>query len=199
MLSLARSVPGFLPEAEGVALHEAALRAAGRGPLLEIGGYCGRSAIYLGTAARARGTVLFSVDHHRGSEEHQPGGSYHDPSLIDGGGRVDTLPHFRRTIARAGLEDTVIAIVGRSETVAEWWRTALGLVFIDGGHGEEAARGDYQGWTPHLAAGAVLAIHDVFSDPADGGQAPFRIYRRALGDGFQEMSATGSLRVLWRG
>lgn len=198
-LDAARAARGFMPEAEGLLLHRAALAAASRGPMLEIGGYCGKSAIYLGSAARERGGVLFSVDHHRGSEENQPGQQYCDPTVLDPGtGRVDSMPHFRRTIEAAGLEGVVIAVVGASATVAAHWHTPLSLVFIDGGHSEEAAHADLSGFGPHLRDGGLLLIHDVFPDPADGGQAPFHVYNGALDEGFTELAAEGSLHVLTR-
>jgi predicted O-methyltransferase YrrM len=203
ILAAFESAKGFMPLDEGLALYAAAGEAAGLGlPLLEIGTYCGRSTILLAEAAREAGTVALTVDHHRGSEEQQPGWEYHDPSLIDLDPEVaqmDTLPFFRRTLYKAGLEEHVIALVGRSPQIAALWGTPLGLVFIDGGHTDEHAFADYQGWTPHLAPGGLLAVHDVFPDPADGGQAPYRIYRRALESGsFTELSATRSLRVLRR-
>ena len=198
-LDAARAARGFMPDAEGLVLHRAALAAAPRGPMLEVGGYCGKSAVYLGTAARQHRGVLLSVDHHRGSEENQPGQMYCDDAVLDAAsGRVDTLPHFRRTVETAGLEEWVIAVVGSSTSVAWHWRTPLSLLFIDGGHSEEAAQADYSGFHSHLDAGALLVIHDVFSSPADGGQAPFHVYERALGDGFSEVATEGSLRVLSR-
>ena len=202
LLRAARSAKGFMPDDEGLALYETGLEygTRGTGPLLEVGSYCGKSAIYLGAAARAAGTVVFTVDHHHGSEENQAGWEHHDPSLVDPGtGRMDTLPTFRGTIGAAALEDVVVAVVGRSRTVASFWRTPLALLFIDGGHAEEHAQGDYEGWAPHVAVGGALAIHDVFRDPADGGQAPYHVYLRALASGaFEERRATGSLRVLER-
>ncbi|AZK93870.1 MULTISPECIES: class I SAM-dependent methyltransferase [Streptomyces] len=192
---------GFMPPAEGLALYAAAAEAAAPGlPLLEVGTYCGRSTILLAAAARSAGTIAVTVDHHRGSEEQQPGWEYHDPEVVDPEvGLMDTLPTFRRTLLRAGLEDHVIAIVGRSPQVARVWAAPLGLVFIDGGHTDEHATADYECWAPHVAPGGLLVIHDVFPDPADGGQAPYRIHRRALASGaFTEISATDSLRVLRR-
>jgi len=192
---------GFMPLDEGLALHDAAKEAALLGlPLLEVGTYCGRSTILLADAARNAGTVAVTVDHHRGSEEQQPGWEYHDTSLVDPEvGLMDTLPTFRRTLHAAGLEEYVIAVVGRSPQVAKVWRQPLGLVFIDGGHTDAHASGDYEGWAPLVAEGGLLLIHDVFPDPADGGQAPYRVYRRALDSGvFEEVSVTRSLRVLRR-
>lgn len=188
-----------MPPDEGVALYEAAL-AAPHGPFLEVGTYCGKSAVYFGAAARERATVVFTVDHHRGSEENQEGWEHHDPEVVDPRtGRMDTLPFFRRTIEDAGLEDAVVAIVGDSCTVARHWSTPLGLLFIDGGHGPEPAHADYEHWGPHVAPGGLLAIHDVFPDPAHGGRPPWEIYRRAVESGaFAERSAMGSLRVLER-
>jgi predicted O-methyltransferase YrrM len=199
LLEVARAAKGFMPNEEGLALHDTGICAAAVGPLLEIGTYCGKSAVYLGAAARAAGTVLFTVDHHRGSEENQAGWEHHDPDVVDPTtGRMDTLPFFRRTMATAGLEDTVIAIVGDSPTVARHWRTPLGLLFIDGGHAEDVAMADYESWAAHVAPGGRLAIHDVFEDPSEGGQAPFYVWRRATADGFQPVSTTGSLRVVRR-
>jgi hypothetical protein len=202
LLAVARATKGFMPDDEGLALHEAGLQAArtGLGPLLEVGTYCGKSAVYLGAAARTGGTVLFTVDHHRGSEENQAGWEHHDPEVVDPtSGRMDTLPFFRRTMEAAGLEDVVIGIVGPSAAVAAVWRTPLALVFIDGGHGAEPAWADYRSWVPHLAGGGLLAIHDVFPDPADGGRPPYELYCHALASGqFAETAACGSLRVLQR-
>ena len=200
----ALAATGFMPPDEGDALYEAACvagRAVPGAPMLEVGSYCGRSTVWLGAAARSVGTVLFAVDHHRGSEENQPGWEWHDPTLVDPAvGKMDTLPLFRRTVHDAGLEEVVIAVVGRSPLVAANWRTPLALCFIDGGHGVEPARADYEGWTPHVALGGYLAIHDVFPDPADGGRPPYEeIFVPALRSGrFRLVSATGSLRVLRR-
>ena len=201
----AETATGFMPVAEGLALYETAEAYAAVGPVLEVGSYCGKSAIYLAAGVRAARKAgirqqVVTVDHHRGSEEHQPGWEYHDPSLIDPeSGRFDTLPRLRATLASAGIEDDVVVIVGRSVDVARLWRTPLGMLFIDGGHTDAAAQWDYEGWAPLVALSGVLAIHDVYPDPADGGQAPFRIYQRALASGaFAEVRREGSLRVLER-
>ena len=197
LLAAARAAVGFMPDDEGLALHAAGLAAAAVGPLLEIGTYCGKSAIYLGAAAREEGSVLFTVDHHRGSEENQAGWEHHDERLVDPRtGRMDTLPFFRRTIEDAGLEDVVIAVVGASPTVGRHWATPLGLVFVDGGHALDVARADYEGWAQHLAPRGRLVFHDVFEDPADGGQAPFEVWQRAVADGYRPRLTAGSLRVL---
>jgi MMP 1-O-methyltransferase len=199
LLEIARAAKGFMPDDEGLALHAAGIDGGRVGPLLEIGTYCGKSAVYLGAAARIAGTVLFTVDHHRGSEENQAGWEHHDPEVVDPEtGKMDTLPFFRRTIHNADLEDVVVAIVGHSIPVSRVWRTPLGFLFIDGGHAEDVAMADYAGWTPHVAPGGVLAIHDVFEDPEAGGQAPFHVWQRAVQDGFEPTSTTGSLRVLRR-
>ncbi|MCD0448200.1 class I SAM-dependent methyltransferase [Actinocorallia sp. API 0066] len=200
LLRAALNAKGFMPPDEGVALYETALQYGRLGPLLEVGTYCGKSAIYFGAAARAAGTVLVTVDHHHGSEENQAGWEHHDPSLVDPStGRMDTLPVFRRTIDRAGLEDVVIAVVGTSKTVSALWSTPLALLFIDGGHSEHFAQSDYENWSAKLMVGGCLAIHDVFPNPTEGGQAPYHVYQRALNSGaFKEVRTQGSLRLLER-
>lgn len=200
LLATAERATGFMPTNEGLALYQAAKDYLGTGLAVEVGTYCGKSTIFLGAAASATGGLIVTVDHHRGSEEHQPGWEYHDPDLVDPGtGQLDTLGEFRQTIAHAGLEDQVVAIVGNSSTTASFWRSPLALVFIDGGHTDSAAIADYEGWAPWLINGGALVIHDVFPDPNDGGPAPYRIYRRALDEaGFREVRTVGSLRVLER-
>ena len=197
---LVEKTKGFLDPAEGQRLFDIAREASRLGPCLEIGSYCGKSAIYLGTACRQNGGVLFSIDHHRGSEEQQPGEEYFDPDLFDErSGRVDTFPHFHRTLERAGLEDTVIPLVCRSRVAARSWATPLSLVFIDGGHAFETAWRDYTCWCGHIFGGGYLLIHDIFKDPAKGGQAPYDVYKRALASElFEELEMTGTLGVLRR-
>ncbi|MEZ5558864.1 MAG: class I SAM-dependent methyltransferase [Pseudomonadales bacterium] len=193
-------IKGFLDLDEGARLYQLALEAARHGPCLEVGSYCGKSTLYLGAACRARGELLYAVDHHRGSEEHQPGEAYHDSELLDAElGRMDSLPALRRTLARAGLEDTVVPIVASSAVAARHWRTPLALVFIDGGHSFSAARTDYRAWAPQVQVGGLLAIHDLFPDPAEGGQAPWQIYQLALASGlFEALETTRTLGVLRR-
>ncbi|SDS14836.1 Methyltransferase domain-containing protein [Nocardioides scoriae] len=200
LLAHARATKGFMPEDEGALLHRTACTHLVDGPALEVGTYCGKSAIYLGAAARTTGSTVFTVDHHRGSEENQAGWEHHDTSLVDPAtGRMDTLPFFRRAVAAAGLEDEVVALVGRSTTVAAHWRTPLALLFIDGGHAEEPAQDDYTGFARWIAPGGALVVHDVFERPEDGGQAPFHVWQRAVASGaFTPVETVGSMRVLLR-
>lgn len=198
--TLPMKIKGFLEEDEGIRLYELAKEATRFGPCLEIGSYCGKSTVYIGTGCKERGGILFSIDHHRGSEEQQPGEEYYDPDLFDQDtGMIDTFKEFRKTIAEAALENTVVSIVAKSEIVARCWSTPLGMVFIDGGHSLESVFTDYSSWVSHIVAGGFLAIHDIFPDPAKGGQAPYTVYKLALSSGlFEEYSMIKTLVVLRR-
>ena len=200
-LKVAEAVKGFLPQNEALALYNAAVSVEVKGPLLEVGSYCGKSSVYLGYAAQSIGRVLYALDHHRGSEENQEGWEHHDPQLIDNQkGVMDTLPYFRDAIFTAGLEDVVIALVGQSGVIARNWTTPLSFLFIDGGHGEEPAKADFDGWVPKVKEGGILAIHDVFPNPNDGGRPPYeQIYLPAIESGnWDEIDVEGSLRILKR-
>jgi predicted O-methyltransferase YrrM len=194
------NVKGFLDADEAAALYSHALAAAERGPLLEIGSYCGKSSVYLGMACKAHQGILFAVDHHRGSEEHQVGEQYHDPDLYDARfGKMDSFPQFRNTLAQADLEHTVVPIVASSALAARFWSTPLALVFIDGGHSMEAALNDYRSWAGHVMRGGFLVIHDVFPNPEDGGRPPFEIWKLAQESGlFKALPLVKSLGVLQR-
>jgi predicted O-methyltransferase YrrM len=200
LFELAEQIVGFMPADEGHALYDAATRYLDGGVAVEIGTYCGKSTVMLGAAAAATGSVLYTVDHHHGSEEHQAGWEFHDTTMVDPvSGRFDTLPTFRRTLDAAALDDTIVAVVGKSPVVARGWQTPLQLLFIDGGHSETAAQQDFDGWAKWVARGSALVIHDVFPDPRDGGRPPYHIYCRALDSGhFTEVGSRGSLRVLER-
>ncbi|MGB3810823.1 MAG: class I SAM-dependent methyltransferase [Parvibaculum sp.] len=194
------SIKGFMDAEEGWALHDAALEASKLGPCLEIGSYCGKSTVYIGVAAQANGAVLYALDHHYGSEENQKGWEHHDATLYDAEtDRLNTFPLFRRTMRMAALEDTVVPLVAPSKVASKQWATPLGFVFIDGGHGLEPALDDYRHWAPRVVPGGILAIHDVFPDPKDGGRPPFEVYKLAIASGlFVEERAVKSLRILRR-
>jgi predicted O-methyltransferase YrrM len=191
---------GFLLDEEALHLYELAREASKIGPCLEIGSYCGKSAAYIGMGCKENGGILFSVDHHRGSEEQQPGQAYFDSDLVDHEtGRINTFNLFRKVISDLSIEDTVVPIVARSEVVARLWATPLSMVFIDGGHTFEEAFKDYNCWAPHLLPGGYLVIHDIFSDPAKGGQAPYFIYHMALSSGFfNELPMMNTMGILKR-
>lgn len=193
------AVKGFLAPEEGRALHDAARDTAALGPALEIGSYCGKSTVYLGLGARAGGGQVLAVDHHRGSEENQPGAMFHDPDLADGHGGIDTLPHFRKTMRDAGLEDIVIPVAASARVFARVWAQPLGMVFIDGGHTLEAALADYRAYAPKVAPGGILAIHDVHPDPETGGRPPYEVYELALASGlFRGLALVDTLALLRR-
>jgi len=197
---IALECKGFLDDEEGLRLYALARECAHLGPVLEVGSYCGKSSVYLGSGAREAAGTLICVDHHRGSEEHQPGELYHDPNLFDPDAqRMDSLVELRRTLRRAELEDTALILVASSQRAASIWGTPLGMVFIDGGHSHAQAQADYEGWAHHVAPGGVLCIHDLFPNPDEGGQAPIEIYRRGLASGmFDALPSTKTLGVLRR-
>ena len=198
--TIASQVKGYLAEDEGKALFDFALEAASLGPCLEIGSFCGKSAVYLGTACKAKGVTLFTIDHHTGSEEQQPGQLYFDPEIYDDKkGEINSFPLLRATLRKAGLEDTVVPMVTWSKVAAMNWTTPLSLVFIDGGHSYEAALTDYLCWNEHIIPGGYLIFHDIYSDPAKGGQAPYEVFKKAIASSqFDELPMINSLGILKR-
>lgn len=192
------AVKGFLADDEAQALYDMALEASKTGPVLEIGSYCGKSTVYLGLAAKQNNSVVYALDHHRGSEEHQLGEEYHDGDLYDQQvGLMDTFKEFRKNMRAADLDDTVVPVVSSSGVAAKHWQTPLSMVFIDGGHSFEAALTDYQSWASWVKPGGILAIHDIFFSEAEGGQAPHTIYKLAKASGlFDELPMVNTLALL---
>ena len=194
------SIKGFLDPAEGEALYQHVLATSALGPCLEVGSYCGKSTVYLGAAAKAANGLVYAVDHHRGSEEHQLGEEYHDPDLYDAtAGLMDSFREFRKNMRAAALDAVVVPVVAPSTVAAKHWATPLGMVFIDGGHSWEAALNDYRSWVAHIRPGGILAIHDIFPNPADGGQAPYDIWKLAKASGlFEELPMVKTLGLFRR-
>lgn len=193
-------VKGFLADDEAQALFELALQYSSKGPCLEIGSYCGLSTIYIASACKQNDSLLYALDHHRGSEEHQLGEEYHDPTLYDANEQLmDSFKAFRRNISQAELDNWVVPLVASSKVASKFWSRPLSMVFIDGGHSPEAAMMDYRSWAPQVMKGGLLAIHDIFPDPAEGGQAPYDIYKLALASGlFEALPTVNTLGLLQR-
>ncbi|MBU8849847.1 MAG: class I SAM-dependent methyltransferase [Desulfobacterales bacterium] len=194
------SIKGFMDGDEAKRLYSIALQAAGNGPVLEIGSYCGKSAYIIGSACKEKNSILFSIDHHKGSEEQQPDEEYFDPELFDPKlSRVNTFPFFQKTIRRTALENTVVPVVAASGTAGKMWKTPISMLFIDGGHSFEEAHNDYLTWACHIKTNGFLVIHDIFKDSEKGGQAPWQVYEIALGSGsYEELEMTKTLGVLKR-
>ncbi len=183
------SIKGFLADDEAEALYGYCGRVSKLGPALEVGSYCGKSTIYLGLACQRAGAVLYAVDHHSGSEEHQLGEEYYDADLYDvQRACVDTLPRFRRALSVFKLENAVVPILSSSQLVAKAWATPLSLVFVDGGHSHQQSMHDCTVWAKHVVPGGLLLVHDIFESPEDGGQGPYL--------GVQAVLATGAFEVV---
>lgn len=202
-LSYIETIKGFMDPEEGRALHDMALSVISDFPnalSVEIGSYCGKSTVYIGEAVRKQSGFLVSIDHHYGSEENQPGEEYFDPDLADAEtGGMSSLHIFRQTIRGANLEDFVIPVVAPSRMASQVVAGEIGFLFIDGGHSMPAALDDYRLWATRVVTGGILAIHDVFPNPEDGGRPPYEIYKLAMASGlFEEVKDVKSLRFLRR-
>lgn len=195
-----QALKGFLAHDEGEALYHLAIHACPLGPCLEVGSYCGKSTVYLGSACQTQSTTLYAVDHHRGSEEHQLGEAYHDPDLFNQQEQcMDSFPSFQKTLTAFNLLDTVVPIVTTSQLVARHWVAPLGMVFIDGGHSHSMALEDCQHWSKHITVGGILAIHDIFPNPEEGGQGPFLAMQAVLEERqFEHVETVRSLGILKR-
>ena len=194
--AVAVAAKGFMPADEGMVLFGWAIAAvSANGAAVEIGSYCGKSSIYLGSAARQNNATLFTIDHHRGSEELDWGWEHHDPETVSDG-RINTLPFLRSNVSAAGLEKFVLPVVGGSAELGRVWRATIDMLFIDGGHSYEIVGADFEAWEHKVRPGGCIAMHDVYEDPQHGGQGPFEVWRRAVESGWADADRHRSLRLL---
>ena len=180
------NLKGFMPNHEGLALTKWAEKFSYYGPALEIGTFGAKSALYIAAGSSIHDQLVYTIDHHSGSEEHQLGEEYFDPEIYDKKlGRVNTVPLMQANLQQFDESNWVVPIIANANSIAPSWRAELGLLFIDGSHTEISALNDYDNWNSKLHSNGALVIHDIYEKPEDGGQAPYLIYQKALTEGFQ--------------
>ena len=180
------TLKGFMPGHEGQALTKWAKKFSQHGPALEIGTFGAKSSLYIAAGISANNQLLFTIDHHLGSEEHQLGEEYFDSDIYDKHlGRVNTVPLMQSNLQQFDESKWVIPILANANSIAPSWEIELGLLFIDGSHTKISAMNDFDYWSSKLNSNGALVIHDIYEKPEDGGQAPYLIYQKALEEGFQ--------------
>ncbi|MDC0207964.1 class I SAM-dependent methyltransferase [Pseudomonadota bacterium] len=180
------NLKGFMPSHEGLALTKWAEKFSQYGPALEIGTFGAKSALYIAAGSSIHDQLVYTIDHHSGSEEHQLGEEYFDPEIYDKKlGRVNTVPLMQTNLQQFDESNLVVPIIANANSIAPSWRSELGLLFIDGSHTEISTLNDYDNWSSKLHSHGALVIHDIYEKPEDGGQAPYLIYQKALTEGFQ--------------
>ena len=191
------SIKGFLELNEGIALYEEVKRVSKNNFCVEIGSYCGKSTCFIGQACKENKSKLITIDHHKGSEEQQLGELYFDAEVYDEKlGRVNTLPLLEKNLAKFDLEEVVKPLVMDSISASKIVENNADLIFIDGSHTFESAESDYELWKNKIKKGGTLAIHDVYDSEDEGGQAPNKIFKQSLNEGFNFIKRVKSLVLL---
>ena len=179
-------VKGFLSDKEAKKLQELFLNVHHLGAVLEIGTYCGKSTLNFAHVAKKINGLVYTVDHHIGSEEHQLGEEYFDQENFDETlNRVNTIPLLQKNLEEVKEITNIIPIIGDANTISQSWQTRLGMLFIDGSHSFESANNDYENWKHLIEKHGALAFHDIYEDPSKGGQAPYKVFQKAIDDGFK--------------
>ena len=186
MLDKINSLKGYMPLHEGEALAKWAEKFSKVGPILEIGTFGGKSAAFLAYGSRKNNQIVYTIDHHQGSEEHQLGEEYFDQENFDETlNRVNTIPLLQKNLEEVKEITNIIPIIGDANTISQSWQTRLGMLFIDGSHSFESASNDYENWKHLIEKHGALAFHDIYEDPSKGGQAPYKVFQKAINDGFK--------------
>jgi predicted O-methyltransferase YrrM len=175
-------VEGWLSDAQGRALFRAAAETDGRGAIVEIGSWKGRSTTWLASGARLAGHRVYAIDPHCRSREYAS---------------AETLDEFLGNLARNGLADIVEPLVMTSEAAAAHIEGPVELLFIDGDHSYDAVRRDAELWLPRLIEGGTVMFHDVATAAYSG---PRRIVREMVcrSPWFHGISRVGSMVVAHR-
>lgn len=178
----AAGIEGWLSEAQGRALHDAAARASGRGAIVEIGSWKGRSTTWLAHGAMERGLRVMAIDPHANSRE--------DVS-------ARTFEAFEANLIRAGVQEAVQPLVLTSAEAVHIVDGPVEVLFVDGDHSVEGARRDAELWLPRVMHGGTVLFHDVASSGYSG---PRRVFQQAIcrSSGYHRVRRVGSMGIAER-
>ena len=148
--AMIETVEGWLTDEEGELLYGLAQKCSGRGVIVEIGSWRGKSTICLGKGSQnGKRVIVYAIDPHTGAPEHK--------ALF---GKVWTFDEFKANIRRAQVDDVVSPIVKPSAEAAQDFQHPVEFVFIDGAHEYEAVKLDFDVWFPKVIEGGIMAFHD---------------------------------------
>lgn len=157
---------GWLHPQEGKFLYKAAKNCKGKGVIVEIGSWKGKSTIWLAKGSKAgSGVKVYAIDPHTGSSENR-----------DKYGKVWTYPEFEHNITEADVQDIVVPLIKTSEESGrEWDGKAIELLWIDGAHEYEMVKQDFELWSQYLIEGGIIAFHDTI-----GWSGPRRLVKEEI-------------------
>jgi predicted O-methyltransferase YrrM len=170
MHDVTRTVEGWLTDAEATFLWYLSALSSGKGFIVEIGSWKGKSTIWLACGSKAMGREkVVAIDPHAGTAEHR---------LFHGG--TSTYDEFLQNLALTGVGDWVTPIIGYSQEVAQGWVGSPRLVFIDGSHEYENVKQDFRLWFELLGNGGIIALHDCYFSKKPAHEGPGRVVQRLL-------------------
>jgi predicted O-methyltransferase YrrM len=179
---VAAEIEGWLSEPQGRALYAAAAACSGRGAIVEIGSWKGRSTVWLAHGAANAGQRIHAIDPHTGSRE--------DP-------HERTLDAFLANLERAGAASLVDPLVMTSADAERSLHGPVELLFVDGDHSPAGARSDADLWLPRIAEGGTVMFHDVATSGYSG---PRRIFQQRIcrSREFHRIRRVGSMAIAER-
>jgi predicted O-methyltransferase YrrM len=180
--AIAGQIEGWLSEPQGRALYAAAAACSGRGAIVEIGSWKGRSTVWLAHGAAVAGQKVLAIDPHVGSRE--------DP-------HERTLDAFLANLERAGAAASVEPLVMTSAEAVRRIDGPVELLFVDGDHSPEGARSDADRWLPRVMEGGTVMFHDVATSGYSG---PRRVFQQRIcrSRQFHRIRRVGSMAIAER-
>jgi len=146
---------GMIRHTEGAMLYKWAGELGPNSTIVEIGCYGGLSTSYIARGCLKNGSRIYSIDPFDADLGKQA-------SLCDACVPLENKPSrdmVAQRLKESGFGDMVELIEGYSQEVVKSWRRTIHFLWIDGNH--DQAYQDYLDWSPFLAPGARVAIHDA--------------------------------------
>jgi predicted O-methyltransferase YrrM len=164
---LVKGVEGWLTDREGRLLCDLASRCTGKGVIVEIGSWKGKSTIWLGRGSKeGNGVMIHAVDPHIGF-----------PDVEEVYGKIWTFEEFKNNIAKAAVDDVVIPIIKTSEDAAKDFGWPVELIFIDGVHLYDYVKLDFELWFPKVVESGVMVFHDTTGERGPKRLVKERVFR----------------------
>jgi len=146
---------GLITEREGETLYNLAKNGPGKGAIVEIGSFKGKSTIYLASGSKAAGREkVYAIDTHMAwKEKGKTRAGIYVP-------KKGAFKFFLSNLRKARVEDWVVPVKEYSHKANEKWSKPIRLLFIDGSHKYLHVKLDFLLWEPFIAKGGIIALHD---------------------------------------
>jgi len=186
---IVKSIQGWVGDKEGAYLFQRAKNCS-KGIIVEIGSWKGKSTVWLARGSKAGNkTRIYAIDPFDGRDSKFITIPQPDYSVFE---------IFKDNIRKAGLNDLITPIVSRSQDASDKIKERIEFLFIDGAHGYEFVKKDFELYFPKVLRGGIIVFHDANEREGVKREGVVKLMRELSKDKrVEKIDVVGSM-VAWR-